>query len=107
MLTPKKSSTQYRPSKSPINCKTINLDKYIKYELSTKIIQNIIDRNNRSLLNHYFNAIRTVEYRQKERIYKFIAIEKAQNSREFLVESAVSMKILTAALKALVRRKYI
>jgi hypothetical protein len=74
MLTPRKNNKQPRPSKSPAYYRPSNLDKYIKYELSTKIIQKIINKNHMQLANSFFNAIRSSDFKQKEKIYKFIAI---------------------------------
>jgi hypothetical protein len=47
--TPTKSKNNIspiRPTKTPLKNKPNQLDKYIKYELSAKIINNIINRNN-------------------------------------------------------------
>jgi hypothetical protein len=79
MLTPTKAAPQGRPSRSPLTGRPQYLDKYIKYELSTKIIQNIITKNHIQLTNSFFNALRHTEFRQRERIYKFIAVEKSQS----------------------------
>lgn len=40
--TPNKHTSPIRPSRSPLRCRTNQLDKYLKYELSAKIINNII-----------------------------------------------------------------
>jgi hypothetical protein len=73
MQIPKKG-TPHRPSKSPISCKPNHLDTYLKYELSSKIIQKILNQNHQKLVQLFFNIIRTTEYRQKEKIYRFIAV---------------------------------
>ena len=59
MSTPKKGSTRYRPSKSPLTCKTNNLDQYLKYELSTKIIQNILNRHDQHCFTYFFSTLKT------------------------------------------------
>jgi hypothetical protein len=107
MFTPKKGGYQPRPSKSPVLCKPKNLDQYIKYELSTKIIQNIVNRTNQKLINQFFNAIRSTEFRQKERIYKFIAIEKTNSHRDVHIDATISGKLITAAIKQLIRKRYV
>lgn len=107
MLTPKKHNNQFRPSKSPVNCKPHNLDKYLKYELATTIVQNAVDKNNQLLVNQCFSAIRTSDCRRRERIYKFIPVEKAQTLRDMQVDAAISGKILVSALKGMLRRRYV
>lgn len=77
MHTPSKTNNNIspiRPSKTPLKHKPNQLDKYIKYELSAKIINNIVTRNNQHLVMVFFNMLRNSEYRQKEKIYKFVAI---------------------------------
>jgi hypothetical protein len=74
MLTPTKANAQPKPSRSPLNARQNSLDKYIKYELSTKIIQEIIKKNHMKLANAFFAAIRNTEFRQREKIYKFIGV---------------------------------
>lgn len=59
MLTPKKVSNQYRPSKSPITCRPNHLDRYLKYELASTIIKNLIYRFNQRFVSQFYNAIRT------------------------------------------------
>lgn len=107
MLTPKKHNNQFRPSKSPLNCKPHNLDKYLKYELAATIVQNIVDKNNQLLVNQCFNAIRASDCRRRERIYKFVSVEKAQTLRDMQVDAAISGKILLSALKGMLRRRYV
>ena len=63
-----------RPAKSPLKCKTNQLDQYLKYELSVKIITNFLHRHHETLTHHFFNALRRADTRKKERIYKFVAI---------------------------------
>jgi len=74
MGTPNKTISPIRPSKSPLNCKTNQLDLYLKYELSGKIVRSIIQKNHNHYVTLFFNCLRNSEYRQKERIYKFVAI---------------------------------
>lgn len=57
------------------------------------------------LTNSFFNAIRNTEYRQKEKIYKFIAIEKNEK-KELKVDSGISGKIMLSVLKELTKRRY-
>jgi hypothetical protein len=100
-----KSVSPYRPSKSPIKMKTNNLDNYLKFELSVKIISSFIDKTNNHLITNFFNALRTCEYRQKERVYKFVAIEKANTSMaEMKVDSNISAKILISIFKQITKR---
>lgn len=106
MLTPKKHNNQYRPSKSPINCKPHNLDKYLKYELAATIVSNVVDKNHQLLVNLCFNALRASDCRRRERIYKFIPVEKSENLRGMQVDAAISSKILMSALKGMLRRRY-
>lgn len=41
-----KDRTPHRPSKSPICCKANHLDRYLKYELASKIITKILRQKN-------------------------------------------------------------
>lgn len=63
-----------RPTKSPLKHRPNHLDRYIKYELSMKIINSIASRHNSQLVMLFFNMLRNTDYRQKEKIYKFVAI---------------------------------
>jgi hypothetical protein len=74
MVTPSKAAPQGRPSKSPLTGCSQHLDKYIKYELSSKIIHNIISKNHLQLTHSFFNSLRNTEFRPREKIYKFIAV---------------------------------
>lgn len=107
MLTPKKHNNQFRPSKSPVNCKPHNLDKYLKYELAATIVQNVVDKNHQLLVTLCFNAIRASDCRRRERIYKFVPVEKSQSLRDMQVDAAISGKILLSALKGMLRRRYV
>jgi len=55
----------HRPAKSPLSQKPNRLDRYIKYELSMKMINSIISRTNTHLAMVFFNMIRNSDYRQK------------------------------------------
>lgn len=57
------------------------------------------------LVNSFFNAIRSGELRQREKIFKFIAVEKSQ-SKEMRIDATVSGKLLMATLKDIAKRKY-
>lgn len=74
--TPTRTVSPIRPNKSPFKCRTNQLDQYLKYELSVKIITNFLSKHHEALMYQFFNAVRRSDYRQKERIYKFVAIEK-------------------------------
>ena len=91
-----------RPTKTPLKHKPNQLDKYIKYELSAKIINNIVNRNNQQLVMVFFNMLRNTEYRQKEKIYKFVAIERQQ----MRVDLGIAAKLLNAVLKQLVKKRF-
>ena len=56
--TPNRASSPMRPSKSPLSCRTNNLDRYLKYELSAKMITGVIDHRHQALKVHLFNALR-------------------------------------------------
>ena len=43
--TPNRKTSPTKLSRSPLRCRTNQLDKYIKYELSAKIINNIIQKH--------------------------------------------------------------
>ena len=61
MATPTKAVAKVsplRPTKSPLKHKPNHLDRYLKYELSIKIINNVINRNNGHLVMVFFNMIR-------------------------------------------------
>lgn len=74
MLTPTKAAPLARPSKSPLTGRSQHLSKYINYEISSKIIQNIITKNHLQLTYSFFNSLRNTEFRQREKIYRFIAV---------------------------------
>lgn len=74
IMTPTKTKSPHRPSKSPLTCKTNQLDQYLKYELAAKIINTLTIRNNNRLIAFSFNSLRNCDYQQKERIYKFVSI---------------------------------
>lgn len=46
------------------------------------------------------------EYRQKEKVYRFIAVEKAITTKEVWIEAGIVCRILSTTLKELLRRKY-
>lgn len=54
-----KSISPLRTAKSSIKVRTNNLDNYLKFELTVKIIGNVIEKNNKLLLTHFFNMIRS------------------------------------------------
>lgn len=53
--TPTKSPI--RPTKSPLKCRTNQLDQYLRYELSGKIINSVIKRHHDQLVILFFNLI--------------------------------------------------
>lgn len=59
MYTPRKSTNPARPSKSPLTTQPKNLDRYLKYELSSKIVQAVITRNHQRLVNQFLTALRS------------------------------------------------
>jgi hypothetical protein len=102
-----KRGTPHRPSKSPISCKANHLDRYLKYELASKIITKILQQNNERLVQLFFSIIRMTEYRQKEKVYRFIAVEKAIPTKEVWIDAGIVCRILSNTLKGLLRRKYV
>lgn len=103
--TPKKAANNaspIRPAKSPLKHKPNQLDRYIKYELSMKVIGNIISRNNTHLVMLFFNMLRNSDYRQKEKIYKFVAIER----QDVRVDLGIAAKLLTAVVKQLAKKRF-
>ena len=58
------------------------------------------------LVQQFFNIIRITEYRQKEKIYRFIAVEKAEPTREMWVDGTIVCKILSTTLKQIIKKKY-
>lgn len=47
------------------------------------------------------------EYRQKEKVYRFIAVEKTIPTKEVWIDPAIVCRILSITLKALLRKKYV
>lgn len=56
--TPTKNISPHRPTKSPLKCRTNQLDQYLKYELSAKIVHTFIKRHHDHLVTLFFNMIR-------------------------------------------------
>jgi len=103
MGTPNRNASPMRPSRSPLSSRTNQLDKYLKFELSAKIINSVIKKKNSLLITGFFSTIRNCEYRQKERIYKFVAIEK--KDEHLHIDTSISGKIMAAVLKQLVKKR--
>ena len=72
--TPNRATSPIRPSKSPLSCRTNTLDKYLKYELSAKMISGFIDHRQQTLKAHLFNALRQAHPAHVQRVYRFVAI---------------------------------
>lgn len=106
MFTPRKGANTARSSKSPISTRPTNLDKYLKYEHSTKIINNLIKKKQQQLLNYFFGTIRSTQIHLKNKILKLIGIEKVAKI-ERKVDFTVSIKVLAANLKQLYRKRFI
>jgi hypothetical protein len=51
--------------KSPNAHKTNNLDNFLKYELTVKILSKVIEKNNNVLMHYFFNICRKQEYSLK------------------------------------------
>lgn len=51
------SPIRSRPSKSPLHLtpSTNNLDQYLKYDLTAKIISRVVDSYNKNLILHFLN----------------------------------------------------
>jgi hypothetical protein len=101
--TPTKGAA--RPGRSPLRPFSHELDKCIKCERSIKAIEDVISRSNLTLVNSFFNAIRGSELRQREKIFKFIAVEKSQR-REMRIDATISGKLLVTTLKDIAKRRY-
>jgi hypothetical protein len=74
--TPNRNVSPIRPSRSPFRCRANQLDQYLKYELSAKIINGVLQKHKDQLVLIFFNKLRRADNRQRERVYKFVAIEK-------------------------------
>ena len=71
---PNRAVSPIRNTRSPFKCRTNQLDQYLKYELSAKIINNVFQKHHEQLTILFFNLIRRAQTRQRERVYKFITI---------------------------------
>jgi len=103
--TSNKTASPIRPSKSPHSCRTSQLDKYLKYELSAKIINSFYHKQQTVLVTQFFNALRQTQHKTVERIYRFVAVEKSHTSK-VSVDAIVSGKIMTGILKQLIRKRF-
>lgn len=102
ITTPIKNVSPIRPTKSPLRCRANQLDQYLKYELSAKIIQSVIKRHHDQLVNLFFNMIHRSQPRQKERIFKFVAIEK----KDVKIDLGIAAKILVSVVKQIYKNRY-
>jgi hypothetical protein len=102
-MTPTKTKSPHRPSKSPLTCKTNQLDQYLKYELAAKIINTLIIRNNNCLIAFSFNSLRNCDYQQRERIFKFVSIEKKDGGMN--VDTSIAIKLFVASLNGIFKKQ--
>ena len=58
ITTPNRHHSPLRPSHSPLRCRANQLDRYIKFELSARIITKLIDKHHSQLANLFFSRIR-------------------------------------------------
>ena len=103
--TPHRVTSPIRPSKSPLLCKTNRLDRYLKFELAAKISASIIHKSNKKLTALFFNAIRNCDPQQRERIYKFVPIEKKEDAIIMKVDINIAVRLFRMVMIQLVENR--
>jgi hypothetical protein len=106
MGTPSKTGKQVSPlSRSPAPKANTHLDKYLKYELSAKIISSLLAKHHTRDKTFALNAFRSVPIHHKERVFKFVGLEKKEPAREMRVDASISGKIMVAVLKQFMKKR--
>lgn len=82
-------------------------DSVIKYQLSSNIIQQFINKKHRVLLACFFNECRFFQPVLHDRVIKYRVVEKESSSRRLEVDNTISGKLLACVIKGIYHKSYL